>query len=464
MDTIDLLQDRAWAIHPAKMEEINLFVEARINGEEKRHEAARGKSGNRSDDEYAVVNGVAVIPVYGVLGKRMNIIMDFSGGTSTQLLRSSIEKALRDKSVDAIVLDIDSPGGSVDGTKEVADFIFENRSGKPIVAYANGMMASGATWIGTAAESIVAFDTTISGNIGVVLTHFDRSKRDEEMGVKRTEIYAGKYKRIATDTAPLSDDGRDYLQSMVDSFYSIFVEAVARNRGVPVEKALEMADGKDFVGKQALEVGLVDMMGTLEDAIALAKAKGVRNMDLQKLKAEHPDLYQEVLALGAKSVTVDSFKAEIDQKRSEGFEEGKAKGASEEHARCSELLDAGAPFEATKAAIKNKLSLSDAYKSFFEAKLEEDKRMAEEAEASAPGKEKEKELERLRGEHSETLEPGAKEKNKGSDGEDFMALVDEYEKDHKCKRSEAMSAMVKKHPKAHAAWLKKRRESDAGGE
>ena len=163
---------------------------------------------------------------------------DFSGGTSAEILRLKIQSALDNPKVSSIFLDIDSPGGTVEGTKELSDFIFENRGKKPITAFTDGMIASAAYWIGSAADKIVATDTAIIGSIGVAMTHYDVSGKDAQKGVVRTQISAGKYKRIASDEKPLSDEGREYLQSMVDTYYSMFVEGVARNRGVSVENAL----------------------------------------------------------------------------------------------------------------------------------------------------------------------------------------------------------------------------------
>jgi signal peptide peptidase SppA len=195
-----------------------------------------------------------------VLEKRANLMMDMSGGTSTQLLQRDIQSALADESVDSILLDVDSPGGSVDGTKAVADAIYEARGQKPIIAFANGMMASAAYWIGSAADEIIAEETAMVGSIGVALTHIDRSERDRQMGQTRTQIYAGKYKRIASDEKPLSGEGAAYLQGIVDTYYGIFVDAVSSNRGTTMDAVLDkMADGREFIGSQALRrVGGLD--------------------------------------------------------------------------------------------------------------------------------------------------------------------------------------------------------------
>jgi len=141
---------------------------------------------------------------------------------------------------------------------------------KPIVALADGFAASAAYWIGSAADKMyITSDTTAVGSIGVVATHFDYSKAEAQRGITVTEIAAGKYKRIASEHAPLSEEGRTSIQDQVDHVYGVFVDAVARNRGVSSQTVLDkMAEGKLFLGKQAISAGLVDGMSSLEKLVA----------------------------------------------------------------------------------------------------------------------------------------------------------------------------------------------------
>lgn len=301
------MQDKVWGLHRAKLQEITALVERLLAGEKLEWpEAAQGKGAGGEAPPYQMQGGVAVIPVMGVLDKRLNLFSKFSGGSSYEMVGAAVRAALADPNVKALLLDIDSPGGSVDGVKTVADQIFAARERKPIVAFGNGMMASAAYWLGSAASRVVADDTAIVGSIGVALTHFDRSAQDVQRGVKRTEIYAGQYKRIASDSKPLSPEGQDYLQGMVDTYYNLFLEAVARNRGQDSGQVhQEMADGRDFIGKQALQAGLVDQIGTFDDALALAQKMapggpgGKINMDRKTLESQHPELFAEIKALGA---------------------------------------------------------------------------------------------------------------------------------------------------------------------
>lgn len=421
----ELIQNKAWALHPAKLDEINVFIESRLTDPNASFEIVRGKSGNRADDRYEIRDGVAIIPVYGVIDKRANMFMDISGGTSTELLKRDIAKALRDPEVDSVLLDVDSPGGSVDGTKEVADFIYESRGQKPIIAYANGLMASAAYWIGSAADSIVANETAMVGSIGVALTHYDRSSQDERYGIKRTVISAGKYKRIASDEKPLSDEGQEYLQSLVDEYFSIFADSVAKNRGADIETVLKkMANGKEYIGKQARKVGLVDYIGTLETALEMAKEKG-RIMDLKALQEKYPELCAELVESGKASVDTEKIKTDA-----------KAQGITEERERVTKLLAEKADQEVTVKAIADGTSVEAAGWMFYQAEREN----------------RSKKLESVATERPESAGHGAKPADKEGKG-DFVKLRDAYQQEHKCGLGTATSAIAKQYPDIHQAWL-----------
>ena len=153
--------------------------------------------------------GVAIIALDGVLAKRMNLLQRISGGSSTQLIERDIKSALADPAVRGILLVIDSPGGTVDGTQELAALVREGAEQKPIVAWSDGLVGSAAYWIASAAPQLfISGDVVQAGSIGVVATHVDISKAEEQRGIKTTEIVAGRYKRIASQHAPLSVEGR----------------------------------------------------------------------------------------------------------------------------------------------------------------------------------------------------------------------------------------------------------------
>ena len=271
MKILDVLNS-PWAIMPDKLREIQGIYATHLRGEKidiKGIEAALGEPLNNVHTDIDVIDGVAIVPIHGVIGKRLNLFSKISGGVSTELLKRDIQVALDDESVDSIMLDIDSPGGAVDGTQELANFIFEAREIKPIIALANGMMASAAYWIGAAAHEIhISSDTTMVGSIGVVAQHTDISESEKAFGVKTTEIVAGKFKRISSEHGPLTPEGRDDIQAKLDHIYSVFVSDVAKFRGVSTDQVLaDMADGQVFIGKQAIDAGLVDGVFTLDQLL-----------------------------------------------------------------------------------------------------------------------------------------------------------------------------------------------------
>jgi signal peptide peptidase SppA len=179
-----------------------------------------GRPLNNEQKAYDIVDGVALLPIEGVIAKRMNLFSQISGGASTQLVARNLRDALADPAVHSVILMIDSPGGSVDGTQALASEVFAARSVKPIVTLASGVMASAAYWIGSAAQgSYIADVTTNVGSIGVVASHVDISQAETARGVKTTEIVAGKYKRVASQYGPLTEDGRQSIQDAVDYYY-----------------------------------------------------------------------------------------------------------------------------------------------------------------------------------------------------------------------------------------------------
>lgn len=260
-----------WAILPEKLEEIHAVYQAHLQGETPDLSRFRAAMSGEDDEEgppYEVVNGVAVIPVVGTIARRMNLFSLFSGGTSIELLMRDFAAALADTSVDAILLSVDSPGGAVGGTMLLSDAIHAARGQKPVVAFASDMMASAAYWIGSAADLVIAEETSVVGSIGVVTVHYDYSRQDEARGIKRTFVAAGRYKAIGNDAEALSVEGRQVIQDRLDYLYSLFVGGVARNRNRDVQAVLDgMADGRVFIGRQAQAAGLVDAIGTIDDAL-----------------------------------------------------------------------------------------------------------------------------------------------------------------------------------------------------
>ena len=334
MKLLDVLT-APWAIQPAKLLEIQAIYATHLRGEKIDIAAVEQRLGRPLDNQakaYDVIDGVAIIPMEGVLAKRANLFMQISGGTSTQLLERDLRAALADNAVHSIILSIDSPGGSVDGTMTLANAISQGKATKPIVTLASGVMASAAYWIGSAADAAyIADGTTQVGSIGVVATHTDISRQQEAAGIKTTEIFAGKYKRIASNYQPLTDAGRATMQEQVDYYYSLFVAAVAQHRGVSEEQVLkDMADGRVFIGQQAIAAGLVDGVSTLDALVVQLnqdRSRGSRSLRAGAA-AQLPQPKETTMP-----ITREQLAAEAPDVLAAILAEGQAAGASAERAR-----------------------------------------------------------------------------------------------------------------------------------
>lgn len=307
-----------WAIQPDKLVEIQAIYATHLRGDKIDIEAVEKRLGRPLNNEpkgYQIVDGVAVIPVAGVLSKKANLFTQVSGMSSTEIIGRDIRQAAADPAVTGIVLAIDSPGGTVDGTQALADIVSQARADKPVVSVVDGACCSAAYWIGAAAQEVLISSATDQvGSIGVVVSHKDISGAEAMQGVKTTEITAGKYKRVASQYAPLSETGRATMQETADYLYSLFIGAVAKARGVSEEIVLQdMADGRVFIGQQAIDAGLVDGVSTLDGAIArvkqLAAGAAVKPtltqkaegeiMDRESILASHPEIAEAFRAEGA---------------------------------------------------------------------------------------------------------------------------------------------------------------------
>ncbi len=214
----------------------------------------------------SVKGAVAVMPVIGVMTQRGGGWWDTF---STDQFGKAFDAMIADEAIGAVVLDIDSPGGSVFGCDELASKIFAAREQKTIIAVANSLCASAAYYIASAAGQIVVSPTSMTGSIGVYRLHFDESKMLEQEGVEATFIFAGENKVDGNPFEPLSDTAREEWQQSVDQYYSMFTGAVAKGRGITTAKVnSDFGQGRVFNAPQAVKIGMADKVGTLESVIA----------------------------------------------------------------------------------------------------------------------------------------------------------------------------------------------------
>lgn len=223
----------------------------------------------RSRKPYRVEKGVAVIPVLGSLVNRGAWLGAYSGMTSYEGIGFQLDSAAQDPDVTSVLLDLDSPGGEAVGAFEAADKVRALAKSKEVVAIVNGMAASAAYAIASAASSIVTTPSGVSGSIGVVLMHADYSHAMHEKGIKPTLIHAGAHKVDGNPYQPLSESVKADLKAEVDHFYSLFVSSVATGRkGRMTDKSIRGTEARTYIGAEAVKVGLADRVGTFEGALA----------------------------------------------------------------------------------------------------------------------------------------------------------------------------------------------------
>jgi signal peptide peptidase SppA len=216
---------------------------------------------------------VALIPMYGVVAPRMNMLSEFSGGTTFEQLTAQLHAAVDNPDIATIIFDVDSPGGNVAGASEFAREIMKARTKKPIIAQAQYLMASAAYWPMACATEVVAAPSAMVGSIGVYTIHNDITDALTALGVKRTVIGAGKYKTEGVGGGPLSSDALAHVQGLVDQNYNRMVGDISKGRGVTIAAVRGgYGEGRCIDAEAALAAGLIDRIATLDDTIARVMA------------------------------------------------------------------------------------------------------------------------------------------------------------------------------------------------
>jgi protease-4 len=220
------------------------------------------------EDEFPWSNGdrIALIEISGVISESGEVI-------------ENLKKYGQQERIKGIVLRIDSPGGGVVPAQEIYKAVLEiKEKGKPVIASMGNIAASGGYYIACAADEILANPGTITGSIAVIMALSNFEELLEKIGLKATVIKTGKHKDMGSPLRPLTEEEKSLLQGLLDDVHYQFIEAVAQGRKLPLEKIKELADGRIFTGRQAKNLGLIDQLGTLEDAInytgKLAKIPG----------------------------------------------------------------------------------------------------------------------------------------------------------------------------------------------
>jgi signal peptide peptidase SppA len=234
-------------------------------------EAAQAARATRAKLNANVGGGIAVLSLSGVMSQRASMADDISGGggTSTEAFTQALRAAVADDTVGGIIVQIDSPGGSVFGCGELATEMFNARAAKPIYGYVSSLCASAAYWTGSQCTQLFITPGGQAGSIGVFMQHVDESKAMEMDGYASEFISSGKYKVEGNSMGPLGDEARAFLKSQTDAYYASFTSAVAKGRGAPIGSVRDgMGQGRCLLAPDALAAGMVDGICTFDDVVA----------------------------------------------------------------------------------------------------------------------------------------------------------------------------------------------------
>lgn len=251
------MNQQIWAMAPATLRD---FLSLKIDAATPLPESA-GQPKSRKE------KSIAVLSLHGVMEARTTLRGYLFGGTSTMAFGRAFDAAMEDSSVGGILIDVDSPGGSVFGTQELAAKIYSARGAKPIVAIANPQADSAAFWVGTAADRLYVTPSGRVGSVGTLATHQDWSEAYAKAGVKEHVVVStdSPFKGEWIDSQPASPEYLADLQSMVNEYQSNFVSAVAQHRGATMtEVRQKFGKGRDVGAKAAVENGMADGIATFE--------------------------------------------------------------------------------------------------------------------------------------------------------------------------------------------------------
>jgi protease-4 len=205
---------------------------------------------------------IAVVEVRGVIMESEGIVRQ-------------LKRYREDGGIKAVLLRVDSPGGAVVPSQEIYDEVRKTRDGgTPVVVSMGSIAASGGYYISCGASMIVANRGSLTGSIGVISEFMEFADALAKLGIDVTTVKAGRLKDAGSPTRKMTDADKAYFQQLMDDVHRQFIGVVEDERGLTHEEAVELSDGRVFTGEQAVELGLVDTVGTYEDAIAIAAAMG----------------------------------------------------------------------------------------------------------------------------------------------------------------------------------------------
>ncbi len=230
---------------------------------------------------------ILLIPLKGVITGQSSKKLFQETPSIVDSVKQQLEQAQDDKDIKAVILEINSPGGGITASdiiyKEVLEF--KEKTNKKVIVSMQDVAASGAYYISAAADKIISHPTTITGSIGVIMPLINIANLVEKYGIEDNSIKSGDMKSIGSPLKKMSDEERKVLYDIVDEMYTRFVNIIAVGRNMEIEEIRKLADGRIYTGKQALDNGLVDQLGYIDDAITLAKdIAGLKEAKIIKYK------------------------------------------------------------------------------------------------------------------------------------------------------------------------------------
>ena len=325
-----------------------------------------GEPLNSNYQSVRVRGSVALIPVMGAIFPRANIMTDYSGAVSLELLSKQFSAVLADNRIDTIIFIHDSPGGVITGVSEFGDLIASSQ--KKTISYVEGYSASASYWLSSQTDEIVLADTAEVGSIGVVVGYTDTSAKDEKAGIKNIEIVSSQSPNKRLN--PSSDAGRQEIQTILDQLADVFIGKVASGR--KVEKSVvenTFGGGGMFVASQAVALNMADSVMTLENLIDRENKQTQTNggifmgeenkapiMTVEAIRESSPEAYEKIFASGK--------------------EEGIVEGVSKENARIKAIEELSKDDASVAVITEHKFEIEqtkDTIATLILSKQEEDK-------------------------------------------------------------------------------------------
>jgi signal peptide peptidase SppA len=266
--TLRAALETPWAIERSKFAEVAAAYAERASRDD-----AEPRAASAAAPELLRAGTVAVIPITGPIIHRASWIEDY-GWVSTETIAYQLRAAVAEPAIRTILLDVNSPGGTVAGVPELAAEIRAARDEKRVVSIANAFAASAAYWLASQAHEFWVTPSGKVGSIGVFAAHTDLSKAFEQYGATTTLISAGKFKTEGHPYGPLSEEARAAMQADVDAYYAMFTLGVARGREVtPATVRSGFGEGRMVMADQAVEQRMADRVGTRDELLARVQGK-----------------------------------------------------------------------------------------------------------------------------------------------------------------------------------------------